>query len=413
MMQESQTNPLNTHFLQLLRDDLAVFNSADLLAMAGGLQLLPDNAERTLRLEAFAHVCATLPRTGPLPKISVPRARQLLNQHPSLCGIAHGEDPYPGAFVEEVSFHGGSYPVFPGLTAGTTYVFSRLCQCLFGHKHPYPSVPRETYFLIQGTLALSREIASRAGLNRTIEPISAPNGPIVLPDSMRITQLKQAVSFHRVELESFFGNASNGSTPWDKLTVQAGTIDLVTHNGDDGPLLLRPIVDYGDLFIVSCPESLLSALNHHIVSIALEDGVADWLADTYNQAVVNSVERGFEYLDCVQLEWAPSRTDVVPGTRECVFWCDVDKFVFVIVATDDLKDFSPTTSYATVHSQPNLANLLEKTFLRSGSGDLRENSISKWPAMYAHPSGRRSGTDFGVWASGRGVSIPDLWWERI
>lgn len=361
-MQESQTNPLNIHFLQLLRDDLAVFNSADLLAMAGGLQLLPDNAERTLRLEAFAHVCATLPRTGPLLKISVPRARQLLNQHPSLCGIAHGEDPYPGAFVEEVSFHGGSYPVFPGLTAGTTYVFSRLCQCLFGHRHPYPSVPRKTYFLIQGTLALSREIASRAGLNRTIQPISAPNGPIVLPDSMRIAQLKQAVSFHRVELESFFGSASNGSTPWDKLTVQAGTIDLVTHNGDDGPLLLRPIVDFGDLFIVSCPESLLSALNHHIVSIALEEGGADWLADTYNQAVVNSVERCFEYLDCVQLEWAPSRTDVVPGTRECVFWCDVDKFVFVIVATDDLKDFSPTTSYGTVHSQPNLANLLEKRF---------------------------------------------------
>ena len=57
------------------------------------------------------------------PEISVPRARQLLNQHPSLSSIAHGEDPYPGPFVEEVSFHGGSYPVFPGLTAGVTYVF--------------------------------------------------------------------------------------------------------------------------------------------------------------------------------------------------------------------------------------------------------------------------------------------------
>ena len=362
MTQESDTNPANIHFLQSLRDDLAVFDSADLLAMTGGLQLLPDNAERAPPTRSICPCLCNAAAYRFFAQNQRSQSSQLLNQHPSLSSIAHGEDPYPGPFVEEVSFHGGSYPVFPGLTAGVTYVFGRLCQCLFGHRHSYPSVPRKTYALVQGTLALSRGIASRAELDRTIEPISAPNGPIVFPNSMRVGQLKQAVSFHRAEFESFFGNPNNRSTPWDRLTVQAGTIDLSSHNGDDGPLLLRPIVEYGDLFIVSCPDSLLSALNHHIVSIALEEAAGDWLANTYRQAVVNSVERCFEYLDCVQLEWAPSRTEVVPGTRERVFWCDVDKFVFTIVATDDLKDFSPTTSYETVHSQPDLTSLLEKRF---------------------------------------------------
>jgi hypothetical protein len=94
------------------------------------------------------------------------------------------------------------------------------------------------------------------------------------------------------------------------------------------------------LFIVSCPESLLSALNHHIVSIAIEEGARDWLADTYNQVVVHSIGKCFEYLDCVQLEWTPSEKEVVPGTRECVFWCDIDKFVFVIFLYVILKQCS-------------------------------------------------------------------------
>jgi hypothetical protein len=184
---------------------------------------------------------------------------------------------------------------------------------------------------------------------------------------MRIAQLKRAVSFSRIDLESFFGSASNGSAAWDRLTVQAGDINLATHNGDDGPLLLRPIVQHGDLFIVSCPESLLSALNHHVVSIAIEEGARDWLADTYNQVVVQSIEKCFEYLDCVQLEWWPSEKEVVPGTRECVFWCDVDKFVFVILATDRLEHFSQTNPYGTIHSQPDLAAMLQKRFLEAES----------------------------------------------
>lgn len=367
MTDTPEVDSTDPHFLSALRDSLAVFSSADLLAVAGGLQLLPDNAERSLRLEAFAHTCAALPPSNSLPKISIPRLRQLLNQHTALSSIAHGEDPYPGAFVEEVSFYGGSYPVFPGLTGGATYVFKRLCQCLFGRPHPYSSVAREAYALIRGTLMISREIATRAGLDRTVEPVSAPGGSIIVPNSTRVTELKQAVSFSKADIESMFGKQRDGFTPWGRITVQAGDIILEAHHGDDGPLLLTPIVQCRELFIVSCPESLLSALNHHIVSIVIEHGAREWLADTYNLAVVQSVEKCFEYLDCAQLEWAPTNDEVVPGTHECVFWCDVDKFVFVIVATDRLDDFNQENSYGAVGSQQDLAGLLEKRFSEAES----------------------------------------------
>jgi hypothetical protein len=385
MKDTPEVNSTDAHFLSALRDSLEVFSSADLLAVAGGLQLLPDNAERSLRLEAFAHTCAALPLSNSLPKISIPRLRQLLNQHVSLSSIAHGEDPYPGAFVEEVSFYGGSYPVFPGLTSGVTYVFKRLCQCLFGRPHPYSSAAREAYALIRGTLMISREIATRAGLERTVEPVSAPGGPIIVPNSARAAQLKHAVTFSKMDIESTFGVQRDGFTSWGRITVQAGSILLEAHHGDDGPLLLTPIVQCGESFIVSCPESLLSALNHHIVSIAIEHGAQDWLADTYNLAVVQSVEKCFEYLDCAQLEWTPANDEVVPGTRECVFWCDVDKFVFVIVATDRLDDFNQETPYGTAASPPDLADLLEKRFLEAESSIyLRTPNINGLLCMFIH-----------------------------
>jgi hypothetical protein len=37
MTDESEANPPDAHFLQSLKDGLAVFDSADLLAIAGGL----------------------------------------------------------------------------------------------------------------------------------------------------------------------------------------------------------------------------------------------------------------------------------------------------------------------------------------------------------------------------------------
>jgi hypothetical protein len=83
-----------------LRTKLEPFDPLDLLATAGALELLPDNAERALRLQAFAQVVASLQIRENLPNISLSRLRQFLSG-PELTSLAHGEDPFPNAFVEE------------------------------------------------------------------------------------------------------------------------------------------------------------------------------------------------------------------------------------------------------------------------------------------------------------------------
>jgi hypothetical protein len=365
MVDDFADNPTQRHFLQDLRDSISPFDAADLLAIAAGLQLLPINAERTLRLEALAHTCGTLPIAPGRPHISPHRLRSLLAEDHGLDMVAEGEDPYPGPFVEEVAFYGGGFAVFPGLTAEATFVFKTLCNCFFQQRHPFMPIVGHLFELIKGTLALSNAIADRASLKRTDDPISAPGGAVVIPDAYRLSTLKNAVTFETAEMESFYGIAQGGRTRWEILTCPLGSLELSSFDVDSGPLLLAPIIHAGSAFIVSCPEALLSALNLHIVRIAIESGVGDWLADAYRKGVTATVDKCFMILDCMPLDWDSPNTEVIHGTSERLYACDTDKLVFVIVATDNLEHFDVETVVGSVHNQQALASSLETRFAKA------------------------------------------------
>lgn len=362
MADDFRDNPAERHFLQDLSDSISVFDVIDLLGIAGGLQLLPRNAERTLRLEAFAHVCGSLPFVPSRPRISIPRLRSILTQDSGLATIEQGEDPYPGPLIEEVPFYGGGYAVFPGLTSGATYVFKTLCNCFFQQRHVLMPFVARLQALIKGTLALSDTIASRAGLDRTVEPVSAPHETIVVPDAYHLSSLKKAVTFELPDLESFYGIGPGGNSVWEPLTCPVGSFGLSSFAEDSGPLLLTPIIQAGSSFVVSCPEALLSALNHHIVRIAIENGKDKWLAAAYRNAVTASVQKSLLMLDCMPLDWDPTNADVVPGTNECLVACDTDKLIFAIVATDDLEHFDVASVVGSLHDQQHLASSLVDRF---------------------------------------------------
>jgi hypothetical protein len=49
------------HDLNHLLNKICPYDSADTLASIAGLQLLPENADKSIRLEAFAYAAASLP----------------------------------------------------------------------------------------------------------------------------------------------------------------------------------------------------------------------------------------------------------------------------------------------------------------------------------------------------------------
>lgn len=231
--------------LDELREALEPFDRADLLAAAGALQLMPENADRINRLYGFAGVSATLPTRAGLPRISAGRLRGHLNGPLAASPFAHGEDPFDNPFVDEAAFHGGPYLILPGVDDDSPFVFRHLARAATQSPKGFsaPGFAAEARALCVSVLTLSHEIAERAGLDRFTEPIGAapapvfvsperlgqaieasgaptqeasaafeqlrgliaPPGEVVVPAAERFGELRNAVTFTRAD----FGNCTS------------------------------------------------------------------------------------------------------------------------------------------------------------------------------------------------------------
>ncbi len=166
-----------------LGEALDPFDRAGLAAIAGALQLVPQNANRLLRLYGFAGTAASLPARTGLPRISTGRLRAYLNGPPlATSEFVLAEDPFDNPFADEVSFHGGPYLVFPSVDDDSSYVFRHLAKAIFSSPTPYiqPRFVEEARALCTSVLTVSHEIAERAGVDRFDEPAGATPNPVLM-----------------------------------------------------------------------------------------------------------------------------------------------------------------------------------------------------------------------------------------
>lgn len=344
-------------FLAKLRAQLEPFDPVDLLATAGALELVPENAERALRLQALAQAVAGLQVRRALPSISASRLRHILGG-PELSGLAHGEDPFPNAFVEEVPFYQGSYSVFPGTTSGSAYTFKLLSRTVFQHDRIPRAVGRRAYPLVLGTLRLSREICRRASLQRGADPLSRPSEEILVPGSERFRSLKSAVTFTREDMERFFGEGGIDGRPWERLTALCGSIPYSEYSFEDSPLMLRPIIQAGNTFVVPCPETLLTVLNHHLVSLAIEGAGRQAVVEAYCEVASAFIASNMRFMDMTRVRYVFPEDEAIQQTREMLYRFDSDKVAYILIVPDTLEDFQPELGSGGPHRTPDLEEKL-------------------------------------------------------
>lgn len=136
---------------------------------------------------------------------------------------------------------------------------------------------------------MSNEIARRAGLERGVEPITTPGGNVVIPPVQRLAQLKNTVSFSWSELSNLLGIRGTSFSALEQLILPLGTVSLANYQIDNGELLVRPIVQTADGFVVAIPGLLLSSARNELIRLALESGVKDELVERYSDAVWRTV----------------------------------------------------------------------------------------------------------------------------
>ncbi len=309
---------LEAGILDVLVEKLSPYDPVDVLAAVGGLQLLPENADRAVRLEAFAHAAASLEDEADKPRISLHRLRQFANTEPlGGEGVAAQEDPCDNALTEAFTYHGGMYIVFPGHVDESTFHLRHLAQALF-----------------------SPIMARRAGLGRGVLPIfRGREADVVVPDSQRLAQLKQAVSFSREELERFLAERHLPLSALDRLIASLGSVSIANYQIDYGDLQTCPIVRAGDQFIVALPGMLLVAARHELIRLAIEYGVADELAQHYHAAVWHSVMQSLGYLGNSLFAHLQAQGSAIRGCQHALFHLDSDKLLCVLLVTDSLEGY--------------------------------------------------------------------------
>jgi len=333
-------------------EELAPYDPVDLLAAAGGLQLLPENAHRAIRLEVFAHIAASKKDDeANRPYAKSHRLDQWCNTGVLGQGwVAAQEDPFENSFLEAFPFYNGNFLVFPGIADESTFVLHLLCQALFADPDAFsdPLYVREARELLSAVFTVSSEMAKRAGLVRGVEvPPWAKERAVFIPDARMLAALKQAVSFHPSELIRLLEEHLTSPAVLDQITFPLGHLALAEYEFETGTLRNRPLVQADDAIIVALPGMLPVAARHALVRRAIERGVGDELARRFHEVVWAHLVESLATLHHEQYLYHPPGALSIPSSQDAFFSLDSDKMMYTLLITDPLTEYGTDDPFRT------------------------------------------------------------------
>jgi hypothetical protein len=310
---------------------------------------MPENSGRIIRLEAAAHVAASLPSRHPSKQISPGQLNSILNQGPlANFQIVRDEDPHEFAFTDSIVFIDGPFTVFAGIEDDSVFIVQHLLTAIFRHRRQIQDKAflNTAFHLVSAVLLLSHEIARRAGLNRNIDPVYAPEHAVVIPKNNRFAKLKKAVLFENSDIEKLLLSHGVDASSLDALTTTFDRIDLDAYRLHHGELFQCPIVKEGNQCVIALPSRLLSALRHALINQTLNAGLRDEVVARYTQAVWQTTLESLYYLETHPA--TPQLHDLprVPNIAEAIFHLDNDKALYVILATDPLTDYDTEHTFS-------------------------------------------------------------------
>jgi len=314
------------------------FDKLDLLSKIAALQLLPENANHAMSLDAIAHAVASQKYIPHQPEISLKRLKQICNSSTITTGpIGHSEDPSEQMFTEAFTFEGGSYVVFPGIVDDATYALRNLTKAIFlSRESPFPSeFIQRARTITTAILKLTDLIALKAGMKRGIDPVSSQG--VVVPSNTILQNLKKSLVFTTDELSQYLVPGDSLLNALRPLIVGLGDIEASKFDLGNGPLHVKPLTSLDNKIVVSEPGILLASLRHHLILEAINKNLATELARQYRLAIWDNVIEMLDYMGIQLRQLAPTNPDA-PHLAG-LFLLDRDKALYVQLITDDLSDY--------------------------------------------------------------------------
>lgn len=302
------------------------YNSIDLLKSFAGLTLLPQNHGKNVRFEELSTICLRSFNDNK-PIVSHGTLTAYLNEnYPS----HYLEDPVTNLFTDLVTYYGGDYIIFPGITEGGSYVLSKLLTAIY--NWPDSGIPvwfknncRHVSLLM---LNLSDRVATRLGYSRYhFEEVDG--NLISIPDTARLEDLKAAVTFSEEEMEHLLQEKQIAREALDMCILDIGDPDLQNDHIEESPLLTKPIVRHNGEYIITSPATLSYALVDIIHSQASTSGCLPSVRNAYHGVIWNYTQLHLKQLGFSLMEIPAIAENVDNTIREGIYRFDNDKLAFI------------------------------------------------------------------------------------
>lgn len=302
------------------------YNSIDLLKSFASLTLLPQNHGKNVRFEELSRICI---RSFNDDKSTVSRAAltTFLNEnYPS----HYLEDPITNLFTDLVTFYGGDFIIFPGITEGGSYVLSKLLTAIY--NWPDSGIPgwiKNNWMHASSLLLnLSDRVATRLGYSRyLIEEVESKF--ISIPNSTRLEELKAAVTFSEEEMEQLLQSEQIAREALDMFVLDINDPGLANDHIEESPLLIKPIIHHNGEYIITSPATLSYALVDLIHSEASTSGCLPAVSNAYHSVIWNYIQLHLKQLHFSLLEIPAIAENTDPMIREAIYRFDDDKLAFV------------------------------------------------------------------------------------
>ncbi len=232
-------------------------NSAQLLDFVIGLQLIPNNHGKNLRIEKIVtHIVQNLNEKA---KGDLNLFKKYLDEEYEYNPM---EDLPENLFCENVVFYGGNYTVFSGIYGYAVEIFKTLSESIFSQDCTLPDeFKNHVYSGITLILNLGQKLSQKFNISGNIRDVE---GESKLEYSFDLKD----TSFSQEEIYSICENHGIDPRIVNDFLISPNDKRFSIEDPDLNPLLYYPIVSYEDRYYFALISNQINALNEFIFRLS-------------------------------------------------------------------------------------------------------------------------------------------------
>jgi hypothetical protein len=309
---------------------LARYQPQAAVTRIAGLLTDPHLQANTIRIELLVHLAMAYCNGHKRP--TVKDLGVWLNGSPGVNFVASMEDPVEDVFISNVRTPEGNRQVFEGNWSSNDYYVQVVLDTLL-----ISGAPPLCRGLLQSALALLRlsdVVAERLTLNRWHSVRSEPAGHVPVGIGTRIKDRARAVSFTIDDLAEI-GVSRDDLSPFilRDIDKQRLTKEATGHSS----LERRPLVDFGDVLVLTLPHAVSPAIRRHVLEEICDAGLAKGFTNALAAQQERQVERDglFELRDdALPYPPPPPSRGPMPSLHGWLLKYDSNKYLHVVLLHD-------------------------------------------------------------------------------